>query len=151
MEKIDWEKRMKDCEEKIKTWDERELDAFLKTNDAIGKLTSYGLREDVIPSRKFSILSFWNSTADWAVSWGSMRFIKEKKLKTARLDANQVIVPFGTETMEKIAPCLKIHPLYKLSSEAWMRGETPREEAQLVWAMKQLERIRYEKKMGEVL
>lgn len=144
---IDWEKRVRECNEKSHTWNNEEIRAFLATEDQIGRLTNYGRKDDVIPSQDFTILRFYNSSADWSVIY-AMETLKAKKAKTVNLDANEIVVPFKPSIMENIKTCLSTHPLYRLSSEAQWRGETPPFEARLGWVLKQVEKRRHEKMEG---
>jgi len=138
---------MVDCDKIIKSLNQNELEAFVKINQDIEKRTSYGMRNELTPSKNSAFLIWSNASKGWYAAHPDSIWVKGKKEKgvEVRLDANQLVVPYSYRTANKFVMCLKELPLYVCSTEAKMRGEVDPTAATLCWAMKQLERAKNEK------
>jgi len=145
--KEDLDKQKPDCDKIIKSLKSDELEAFVKINQEVNKRISYGIRNELTPSKNSTFLIWSNASKGWYTAHPDSVWVKDKKAKgvEVRLDANQMVVPYPRKTVNKFVMCLKILPLYACSTEAKMRGEVNSSDATLCWALKQLERIQKEK------
>jgi len=117
---------------------ERDLKALIEVSREIEKRTSYGLRKE-LAEEKSTVLAWSNASKAWFV------YRTVDKGEEVILDANQILVPISPGRAERIRKCLPALPLYALSFEAKERGEVPKAEATIAWALKQLEKVESEK------
>lgn len=116
-----------------------DLRAVTITDEKIAERTDYGVRSEIAEEPSTEVV--WsNGGACWVVYPGRIEQGTE-----VELDANEIIVPFSPARMDRIVDFLVELPLYRLSTEAKMRGvETPWR-ADMEWAEKQLERMTRER------
>ena len=136
---------MVDCDKLIKSLKREELEAFVETNRAIENRISYGMRSELVEQEPTTFLHWSNGSRRWFAAHPNSGWGKDiKKGNEINLDANQLIMPYSYETINKFAECLKELPLYACSFEAKKRGEVDEFEATFCWALKQMEKIKRE-------
>jgi hypothetical protein len=103
--------------------------ALKAANDEARKRTWYGLRQERLPDVPFFAFLAWsNGAGRWFVEWSRTdRLFRARRggETTATLDANEIIVPFPSLFVAKIAEAMEPLPLYQPSLEAKERGEYP--------------------------
>ena len=135
------------CTELVHSLSDRELEALIDINERIMDLTHYGRRTEYV-DRPSTYLLWSNADKKWCVMHtnklgaGPRREVRVGN--EIELSPNQLVVPYPRRLVEKLSPCLKVHPLYFCSFEAKARGEVDPLQASLCWAAKQLERIKRE-------
>jgi len=93
-----------------------------KINEQISNLTNLGLREEIVPNNNFTFIQWSNGTESWFINRLSTNYYKERtKEKIAKLDANELVVPFNIEQVEQIIDQLINLPLYQNSFERKIR------------------------------
>ena len=116
-----------------------DLRAVTVTDERITERTGYGVRSEIAEEPSTEI-SWSNGGACWVVYPRRIEPGTE-----VELDANEIIVPYSPVRMDRIVDFLIELPLYRLSTEAGLRGvETPWR-TELEWAEKQLERMTRER------
>ena len=139
-----------DCDQLVKSLNQKELRAFVDTNREVEKRKSYGMRTEQVEKDDSTFLFWSNGSRRWFAADPDSFWAKDiKKGNEIRLDANHVLVPYPYRTVKKFVHCLKTLPLYYCSTEAKQRGEVDSFEATFCWALKQLERIRQEEYQKE--
>jgi len=130
------------CEERLKELTQDELLAFVEINRKVKERTNYGVRSELVPKDRSTVLVWSNSAKAWIPAHPDSHYGREAKKAgmEIRLDANMIVVPYDYKFVKKAADCLQALPLYSCSFEAKMRGEVDPIEATFCWALKQLQR-----------
>ena len=121
--------------------DDGTLAIIKETNEKVSERTSYGRRNEMAENNSF-VLTWSNSSKAWYPT------AKARKGETVNLDSNMILLKESKDKarLGHAAACLQPLPLYKLSSEAIKRKETPIVEGINAWAERQLAK---EKEMTE--
>lgn len=121
--------------------DDETLSIIKKTNEQVSQRTSYGRRNELAEDSSF-VLTWSNHSKAWYPT------ARVKKGETISLDANMILLKVSKDKarLGHAAACLQHLPLYKLSSEAIKRKETPVVEGITTWVERQLAK---EKEMAE--
>ena len=121
--------------------DDETLSIIKETNEKVSERTSYGVRNEMAENNSF-VLTWSNNSKAWYPT------AKTRKGETINLDANMIFIKDSKDKarLGHAAACLQPFPLYKLSSEAIKRKETPIVEGIATWVERQLSK---EKEMAE--
>ena len=143
-DELNWEiektKKAQKINEEMSKLTKEELE---KLHDIVNERTRYGIREEVSWDKPHYRLVWSNSSRSWHVSKDIPKDVR------INLDANEIIVPADSEEKaEAITKLLPALPLYELSTEAGVRGESPND-TKAIWVMKQIEKIQREKSQRE--
>ena len=88
-------------------------------NNRIAKLRMYGLRQELVEKPSFKLV--WSNAAKaWYAAYGLGVFQPSAKVT---LDANEFLASLRKDVLTRVIPQLDYLPLYKMSTEAMLRGE----------------------------
>ncbi len=107
------------CEAMNISKDRDEIEAFEEARERVYERTSYGTRPEPIPDKEYVICTWSNSSKSWSTS----PWYGQDEEDWVELDANEILVPYPKETVDKFVEDLPDLPLYELSTEARLRGD----------------------------
>lgn len=112
--------------------DDETLAIIKETNEKVSERTSYGRRNEMAENNSF-VLTWSNNSKAWYPT------AKARKGETVNLDSNMILLKESKDKSKlgHAASCLQPLPLYKLSSEAIKRKETPIVEGMTTWVERQ--------------